>query len=949
MPYRPTNGRHLSPNPYRDQPRGSYAARLAVSRTLKRRSPSRGPNTFLAVGLVLVVTAVTLASATAIAVGGAAGVTIASLEKGLPDVRAFQDLGFAQPSRIFDRTGKVELARFWEERRQVVKYEDIPKLVLDVTTAVEDATFWDNPGFDLPATLNAFAQDVAGSGERGGASTITQQLVRARLLPEDVIAADNTQEGLYLRKAKELIQAFKLTQAYPGEEGKKAIITAYLNEIFYGQNAYGIAAAADVYLGKKLKDLSVSEAALLAGIPQRPSDWDPYKYAVRERVGKTKKGKPKHRLVVPSTLGRFNAKGKWVYCEKGSKQVCAPSPPVVRRNFILRRLAEGKGRWTSLTQEQLADALDDAIVLKRPRKHHYKAPHFIDALQSELSAILADREPLKRGGYRVITTLDMRAQRIGEKFVKAGAMLPNMSGSAYYQAVRKLGLRRDSGWISRLRGANIRNGAMAAMDYRTGDILAYVGSAGYYRKGSSKFQPKYDHVGQGRRQPGSAWKPIVYATGIDTGRLTAGSVVLDITTAFGPGGWTPKDADRMERGPMLVRKALQYSLNIPAIRALHRVGIKAVRKYANRAGFTFINGPRHLDQAGLAGAIGTVEVRLIDMVATFGAFGNGGKVTRPRHILRVEDSEGKLIYKAGDPVTAQVWSPQAAYIMANILAGNTNPSENLVWGKRFPLTNGPGGRYRQAALKTGTTNDLRDYSTYGFLPIPKQKKLPAVSAGFWFGNSDHSSPRLTYPLIYSMDNAGEAWHAFMRDYMKGKPTATFKKPKGVVEVTIDKYTGGAPGPWTRGTTRELFVQGTQPGGKRQVDPPGLLYGGCSGLVQPLRAENPGAPAHWVAAVNAWASRGVGSVGRYGTVKTTFGLAGITSFGGTTAAGTSCSGASTDTSSSSSSSSSSSGGSSSGGSSGGGSTKPKPKPKPKPAPTCRPGSTTKPPGCTIPAP
>jgi membrane peptidoglycan carboxypeptidase len=264
MPYRPKRSRAPrdgNGNGTAVRPGGSYAARVAIARHKARRPRSKGPSAIIAVGLVLILTVVTIASATAIAAGGAAGITIASLDQDLPNVRAFQDLGFSQPTRIMDRKGRTELARFWEERREVIDFEDIPKLVLDVTTAVEDDTYWENPGFDLEATINAFAQEAAGGSERGGASTITQQLVRRNLLPPDVIAAANTQEGLYIRKAKELIQSYKLTQAYPGEAGKKAIITAYLNDIPYGAQAYGIAAAADVYFDKTLDELTVSEAA----------------------------------------------------------------------------------------------------------------------------------------------------------------------------------------------------------------------------------------------------------------------------------------------------------------------------------------------------------------------------------------------------------------------------------------------------------------------------------------------------------------------------------------------------------------------------------------------------------------------------------------------------------------------------------------------------------------
>jgi hypothetical protein len=165
--------------------------------------------------------------------------------------------------------------------------------------------------------------------------------------------------------------------------------------------------------------------------------------------------------------------------------------------------------------------------------------------------------------------------------------------------------------------------------------------------------------------------------------------------------------------------------------------------------------------------------------------------------------------------------------------------------------------------------------------MPRSDRQPAIAAGFWFGNSDHSNPRLV-PPIFSMDNAGEAWHGFMQEYLKGKPTASFRRPPGVVTATIDRFTGGQPGPWTQGTVRELFIEGTEPGARRAIDPPGLLY--CGSVVMPLNAESPDAPDSWVSAVDSWAARPIGSRGRGGAVKSTFSLAGIDSFGGPTAPG-----------------------------------------------------------------
>jgi penicillin-binding protein 1A len=740
--------------------------------------------------LILMVSGVTVASAAAITVGGAAGVTIATLDKGLPDVKAFRDLDYWEPTTLYTRDGKVQLAQFWEHRREVIDFDQIPPLVLDVITATEDDTFWGNPGIDLEATLRAVLTSAAGS-DTGGASTITQQLVRARLLPAEVIEEGlSTKEGQYIRKAKEILQSYKLTQAFPGEDGKKDIITAYLNEIFFGQ-AYGIAAAADVYFGKDLNQLTVSEAALLAAIPQSPYKFDLYKNVKKEKFRKN--GKKRTRLYIQSK------------CVGKGKDCTEKSELLARRNWILGRLKDGKGRWTSLSDEQYNAAIREKVVIKPKQSVKFKAPHFVNAVLPELVYILGDRDPYQIGGYKVTTTLDWRAQQLGEKFIYAGAVVPNLPGGQYSAAIKNRKLARDSGWISRLRGLNLRNGALVAQDYRTGDILAYVGSAGYYRKETPRFAPKVDHVGGSHRQPGSAWKPILYATGIDTERLTAGTYLLDQREAFGP-GWTPQNADRQYRGLIRVREAIQQSLNIPAIRALQQTGITAVRRYAVKAGFTFLgNNRKMLDQAGLAGALGTVEVRPLDMTAAFGAFGNGGKVTEPRYILRVEAPDGEVIYQARKAVTTQVWSPQTAYIMADILRGNTNRAVNPAWGAVFELRNTRDGSRREAAVKTGTTNELKDYSTYGILPMPKKKNQPALAVGVWFGNSDSSSPN-TGLLRYSLDNAGRTWAAFVREYTKGKPAPAFKRPNRVIGGSV--YGSGGS---------ELYISGTQPGGKRQVD------------------------------------------------------------------------------------------------------------------------------------
>ena len=311
-----------------------------MTRSLSRRKGSSGPNPVLVVLLILMVSGVSVASAAAITAGGAATMALATLDEGLPDVRSFQDLDFNEQSIMYSRDGQ-QLAQFWDDRRAVIDdFDDIPKVVLDATTATEDDTFWDNPGVDLEATINALITEAAGGGDRGGGSTITQQLVRAVLLPEEVLENQFTsKEALYERKAKEILQAYKLTQAFPGERGKEEILKAYLNQIPYGGPIHGIQAAARVYLGKDLAEVSMAEAALLAAIPQEPGNLYPYKSVV-------KKKKERYTNIAKERYGKVNKKtgkqkSRYIIRSCGTKEGCDNTELVRRQHFILDRLGSG--------------------------------------------------------------------------------------------------------------------------------------------------------------------------------------------------------------------------------------------------------------------------------------------------------------------------------------------------------------------------------------------------------------------------------------------------------------------------------------------------------------------------------------------------------------------------------------------------------------------------------
>jgi membrane peptidoglycan carboxypeptidase len=251
----------------------------------------------------------------------------------------------------------------------------------------------------------------------------------------------------------------------------------------------------------------------------------------------------------------------------------------------------------------------------------------------------------------------------------------------------------------------------------------------------------------------------------------------------------------------------------------------------------------------------------------------------PRTILKVIGPDGHTVWQASKPSGTQAVSPQAAFLTSDILAGNTDPNQNPIWAAKLELRNGPRGAHRAAAVKTGTSNEATDLSTYGFLAAPASPDQPALAVGVWMGNSDHSNPTSATPAT-SLTAAAPLWHAFVRDYTSRWPVARFVPPQGVVRATIDAWSGGAPGPWTRQTAEAWFIAGTQPGAGRQIDPNGLLYtSGCSGWgVNVVQAEL--GPPSWDADDAGWMDRarqGTGVTGPYDT-KTAF-FWGRSSWGG----------------------------------------------------------------------
>ena len=728
--------------------------------------------TLLAVGLVAFVSVVT---------------AYAYYSRDLDDPKVLlSNLRFDQQTVVYDRSGEVELARLGELRRELVTFEQLPAELIDATTAIEDKDFWSNPGFDFGAFVDASLDTL--NGRPRGASTITQQLVRARLLPQEAF-----EDSIYERKVREIIQSVRLTQEFQGEEGKQQIITAYLNQNFYGNHSYGVKAAAKSYFAKELEDLTLAEMAVLAAIPQSPTAYDLVRNAEPtcevEIEPDAECPADKMRLVVPAT-----------------------TEIVKRRNTVLEFMkTRSVLSADNHTAAEYQRAKAEPVVLVDQGSRPWRAPHFVWQVREQLAEILCgtddadDCEAVDTGGYRVTTTLDWKMQQTAEKWVYVSSRVPNAKNPQSLLEARKIP-RAEWSWILGLRGHNVHNAAAAVLDYRSGDVLAYVGSGSYTASGNKKFQPQFDVLSDGWRQPGSAIKPVNYAIGIDDKTMTASTVFMDVVTNFAPQGrkaFTPTQADGYERGPVRLRGALQFSLNIPSIKAGIINGLDHFFEKSKDFGLAYPSTAIPVTSMG----IGTLEIRPMDLLAAYGTIANGG-VRMPREtIIQVTDDKGTPIWpireseRTGDPVI----SPEAAYIVTDILAGNTDTRINPYWGK-WALTDGK--TRRPAAYKTGTTSDNRDVHAYGYLPAPKDADEPALAVGVWMGNSDNSPN----DGKLSLDTSAPVWSAILGEISKGMPMAKFtdSRPDGIVTAEVDAHSGLLPGPFTTRTVKEIFIKGTVP-------------------------------------------------------------------------------------------------------------------------------------------
>lgn len=560
--------------------------------------------------------------------------------------------GQSQTLRIFDAGGGViaEVSDPNAGKRTLVTLDKVSPYLIHATVATEDQRFFETPGFDVIGIVRAVLQNVSAGGTVSGASSITQQLARALVFDPSEVAAGNQTT----RKIVEVFVASEISRRY----SKNQILEMYLNQIPYGNFSNGIEAAAQSYFGKPAKDLNLAESALLAGLPQAPSAYNP----VTNREAAFRRMRDVLRLQV-----QVNCLG-------------LQSVSTVGKDFCVNQ--------GTVDQDVVNRANVEAHVYTAPT-NTYKYPHFVNYVIGELEARYGAQN-LYKLGYNVFTTID-----------------PNIQNTAE-QAIRSQ--------VAALSNNRVYNGAVFAVNPTTGAILSMVGSVDYNNK-TKEVAGQYNVV-LASRQPGSSIKPVVYATALErnptTGAfLTPASILWDVQTNFN--GYIPNNYDNRFRGPVAVRTALGSSYNIPAVRTLEFVGLDRFKDMAARLGLTFpLTQP---EAAGLSTALGATEVRMYDLVRAYAAFANNGKrldnFTAISKITKTVSGVDQVVFDASlaPPTTTQAVDPAVAFLITNILADNDARLPAFGANSVLRLADG-----RPAAVKTGTTNEFKDNWTVGYTP-----------------------------------------------------------------------------------------------------------------------------------------------------------------------------------------------------------------------------------------
>lgn len=607
-------------------------------------------------------------------------------------------------SRILDRNGKLLYQVYQDEDRILVPLNEVSPYLINASIAIEDKDFYQHMGFSLKGISRALLQNIAENSTQGG-STITQQLVKNRLLSNEKTLA---------RKIKELLLSVLVERLY----SKEQILEMYLNTVAYGGSSYGIESAAQRYFAKSSRDLDLAESALLAGLPQSPSVYSPF----------------------------------------GNN----PERSYERQTEVLRRMLEDG----YISQLQAEDARNEKLSFNQDRTE-IEAPHFVMYVRKLLAERYGERI-LSQGGLEIRTTLDLDLQNLSQNVV--------------------------SSEIAKLKNLRINNGAALLSNPKTGEILAMVGSVNYF---------DFESDGQVNvtlrpRQPGSSIKPLTYALAFENGKKPS-NFIEDAPVIYqipGSQAYAPRNYDGKFHGKVTLREALASSYNIPAVKLTNELGVTALINMGESLG---ISTWKERNRFGLSLTLGAGEVRMIDMAELYSSFANYGYPVPLNPLLEVRDSHGNLLYRndcaldEGNCYGERELSTMTAYFITDILSDNQARSPAFGSHSVLRIPN------QQVAVKTGTTNNLKDNWTIGYTT----DRLLAT----WVGNNDSSS--MSY-VVSGITGASPIWNKIILQILDEKKPHLFTTPDNLEKVMICANTMTLPCAACPKIREELFEEGQAP-------------------------------------------------------------------------------------------------------------------------------------------
>src|SRR6266568_878474 len=744
-----------------------------------------------AVGPILLKTAIFGAGVGVLALAGYFFYLMATL----PKVDRLADYKPPIVSQVIGEDGSL-VGEFYLERRTVVPVAKIPKKLIQAFVAAEDANYYQHKGIDYLGVLRAAVKNLISLRKKEGASTITQQVAKSMLL---------TPEKKFSRKLKEAILATRMEKRLSKDE----ILYIYLNQIYLGAGAYGVQLAAETYFAKDVDQLNLAEMAILAGLPKAPNSYSPIKHLDKARE---------------------------------------------RQAYVLERMV--KEGYISQSEADHAKSLP-IFIRSRKKVNSDQSAYFLEQVRIQLEEKYGE-DMLYKGGMKIYTTMNAEMQKAAYEGVVNGLKAldkrqgfrgplqyldkdkvdefckrveewvdaPSLRQGATYQGVvtainlakvdltvrvgdrtGTLGRKNMAGAVFALDQEPEAQGALFAMDPKTGAVRAMVG--GYDFKKS-----QFNRAMQARRNPGSAFKPIIYAAAIDKG-MTPASIFDDSPVEYDSGkekSWKPKNYDNIYRGPVTMRGALTNSINVVSVKILEQIGVAYAIDYAKKLGIT----------APLANnltlALGSSSLTPMELTSAYAVFASGGYRVTPYFITKVVDGDGKVLEEITPPVIptfaqassagkkgeeavgkgpdgsspltpVQVISPETSYVMTNLM-------ESVV-------TSGTGQRAkalgRPVAGKTGTTNDMKDAWFVGY--------VPQLVAGVWVGYDQERS-------LGSGGSGGQAaapiWTDFMQRSLAVIPAQSFPPPANVTFALINPRTGRLAREGSEGSVMECFISGTEP-------------------------------------------------------------------------------------------------------------------------------------------